>query len=65
MAGLKENGLVSVLWRVAQVDLEVGKRLNQDILIALQKALILSMPRPPSLLAMYLVVLLVIEGYYG
>ena len=36
--------------------------LSQDILIALQNALIFSIPRPFSFLAMYLVVLLVTEG---
>ena len=56
------HGLVSALCRIAQVDLDEDNLLSQDILIALQNALIFSIPRPFSFLAMYLIVLSVTEG---
>ena len=63
VAGLNVYGLVSALCRIAQVDLDEDNLLSQDILIALQNVLILGIPRPLSFLAIYLVVLLVTEGF--
>ena len=62
VAGLNVYGLVSALCRIAQVDFDEDNLRSQDIFIALQKVLIFGMPRPFSFLAIYLVVLLVIEG---